>query len=355
MAVQVDRVQFNAMPKVWAFDKEVGPFMRDFMRVVWQNRERTGGDVDEVHTVAITGGTIDGITRFGIRSSGSGTFDLRLRNTENLTAHRTITLTTNDADRTVSLAGNLTTAGAFSTSGANALTLTTTGATNVTLPTTGTLATLAGVEALTNKTVNGLTITTTTGTLTLASGSSLITSGANSVTLTSTGATNVTLPTTGTLATLAGSEALTNKTINGLTVTSGTGTLTIANGSTLATSGANSITLTSTGATSVTLPTSGTLSTLAGSETLTNKTIGACTLSGTMSGGGNQVNNVIIGASNPLAGTFTTLTATSAFGCNGQTAQTAAAVGAAATDLASVITLANNMRTALINNGIATA
>jgi hypothetical protein len=37
--------------------------------------------------------------------------------------------------------------------------------------------------------------------------------------------------------------------------------LTLANGSTLATSGANSITLTSTGSTNVTLPTSGTLST----------------------------------------------------------------------------------------------
>lgn len=54
---------------------------------------------------------------------------------------------------TLSLGGNLTTAGAFTTSGANALTLTTTGSTNVTLPTTGTLATLAGTETLTNKTL----------------------------------------------------------------------------------------------------------------------------------------------------------------------------------------------------------
>ncbi|OIQ67553.1 hypothetical protein GALL_508670 [mine drainage metagenome] len=36
-------------------------------------------------------------------------------------------------------------------------------------------------------------------------------------------------------------------------------------------------------------------------------TIPAFTLGGTVSGGGNQVNNVIIGASTPLAGTFTTL------------------------------------------------
>lgn len=41
-----------------------------------------------------------------------------------------------------------------------------------------------------------------------------------------------------------------------------------------------------------------------------------------------------------------------AFACNGATPQTKATLGVAATDLASVIVLANNLRTALINNGI---
>ncbi len=43
---------------------------------------------------------------------------------------------------------------------------------------------------------------------------------------------------------------------------------------------------------------------------------------------------------------------TTGFGCNGKTAQTAFALGAAATDLPTVITLANNLRTMSINNGI---
>ena len=120
----------------------------------------------------------------------------------------------NNGINTITLGGNISTAGAFTTSGAYALTLTQTAATSVTLPTTGTLATLAGSEALTNKTVNGLTITSTNGTLTLVNGSTLATAGANSITLTSTGSTNVTLPTTGTLATLAGTETLTNKSFN---------------------------------------------------------------------------------------------------------------------------------------------
>lgn len=58
-----------------------------------------------------------------------------------------------------------------------------------------------------------------------------------------------------------------------LTVPATGATLTLANNSTLATSGAFATTFTSTNTTNVTLPTSGTLSTLAGTETLTNKAI----------------------------------------------------------------------------------
>ena len=55
----------------------------------------------------------------------------------------------NNGTNTITVAGN------FATAGAYALTLTATGATNVTVPTTGTLATLGGVETLTNKSMSG--------------------------------------------------------------------------------------------------------------------------------------------------------------------------------------------------------
>jgi hypothetical protein len=119
---------------------------------------------------SIIGGSHTAITSLGIRSTGSGAFDMSFANSENLTAGRILTLTLNDAARTINLAGNLSLSAAFSTVGGNAITLTTTAFTNVTLPVTGTLATLAGTESLTGKTINGNTITSGSGTLTLGAG-----------------------------------------------------------------------------------------------------------------------------------------------------------------------------------------
>lgn len=76
--------------------------------------------------------------------------------------------------------------------------------------------------AATATSINGLTISTTTGTLTLANSSSIITSGGNAITFTSTGTTGVTLPTTGTLSTLAGAETFTGKTITNPAITTQT-------------------------------------------------------------------------------------------------------------------------------------
>lgn len=70
-----------------------------------------------------------------------------------------------------------------------------------------------GVASATSINKVAITAPATSATLTLADGSTLATSGAYSTTLTATGATNVTLPTSGTLSTLAGSETLSAKTL----------------------------------------------------------------------------------------------------------------------------------------------
>ena len=212
----------------------------------------------------------------------------------------------NNGSKTITLGGNLTTSGAFAT------TLTSTGATNVTLPTTGTLATVAGTEALTNKTVNGLTITSTTGTLTVVSGGTLATAGAYSTTLTSTAATNVTLPTTGTLATLAGAETFTNKTLTSPVIG------TIVNTGTL------------------TLPTStDTLVGRATTDTLTNKTLTSPVISG------GSIDSAAIGATTRSTGAFTTLAANGAVTFTSAT--DASALGTAAVVLSGGLSVAKTM------------
>lgn len=151
----------------------------------------------------ITGGSHVALTALGIRSGGSGAFDLTIANTENLTTGRTLTVTVNDAARTINMGGNITTANTFTTAGNFSLILTTTAATNVTLPITGTLATLAGNEAFTNKTYNGNTLTPGTWALTGGGGKTLTFN--NSITLAGTDATVMTFPTT--TATIARTDA----------------------------------------------------------------------------------------------------------------------------------------------------
>ena len=87
--------------------------------------------------------------------------------------------------------------------------------------------------------------------------STITISGSFGATFTLSATTSVTFPTTGTLATLAGTEALTNKTYNGNTWTAGTGTLTIAAGKTLTAS--NTLTFTGTDGSSVAFGTGGTV------------------------------------------------------------------------------------------------
>lgn len=91
--------------------------------------------------------------------------DLIIAPGSDLTADHTLTVVTGDADRSITLTGNL------AMSGANNLTLTTTGATNVTLPTSGTLvndavttlSSLASIGTITTGVWNGTDIAVTAG------------------------------------------------------------------------------------------------------------------------------------------------------------------------------------------------
>jgi hypothetical protein len=201
----------------------------------------------------INAGTVDSLTALSIRDT-SAAYDVTIAavSSTTLDANRIFTLDMVNAARTMKLAGDIDLAGDLTTSGAYATTLTATGATGVTLPTTGTLSTLAGAETLTNKTLTtpkitdagagDLIITSSDGALSadrtlsidmtdanrsidlagdLTLSADLITSGADSLTFTTSASTNVTLPTTGTLATIAGTETLTNKTVTALTTSAG--------------------------------------------------------------------------------------------------------------------------------------
>jgi len=107
-----------------------------------------------INTPTITGpGSVTKISTFGLRDQTTTGFDTRIVSnnaTPALSANRTLTLDVNNADRTISLAGNINTSGnltlggALTTSGAHGTTLTTTGTTAVTLPTSGTLVSKDG-------------------------------------------------------------------------------------------------------------------------------------------------------------------------------------------------------------------
>ncbi len=46
--VRVNRTPLNTIPQQWAFDPEVGPFVRELLELIRQLRDRTGGDTDIV-------------------------------------------------------------------------------------------------------------------------------------------------------------------------------------------------------------------------------------------------------------------------------------------------------------------
>jgi len=130
----------------------------------------------------------------------------------------------NNGSNTITIGGNVTMSGAYTFTG-------TLGAnTSVTFPSSGTLATTTNATFGSGSTWNGNVIGAAYGGTGVANNaaSTLTISGAYGTTLTVSGTTSVTLPTSGTLATLAGTETLTNKSFNS-SVNYQTGAVTIAN------------------------------------------------------------------------------------------------------------------------------
>lgn len=49
----VNRIPFNTVPPEWAFHPTIGPFVRDLLTIVWQQRIRSGGDGDTITDTSI--------------------------------------------------------------------------------------------------------------------------------------------------------------------------------------------------------------------------------------------------------------------------------------------------------------
>jgi len=257
---------------------------------------------------------------------------LKIKTTDELQDNRTLTINTNDSNRTLTIEKDLVFKSNEITIGDQ--TIKTTGVTNVTLPTSGTLATLSNSEELSNKIINNSTIGLTTplagnftnlnitnnfkikGTEVLSSANELnlldgseigVPKGSKAVIYDSAGSVisgsqgiklhdidgNKTL-------TLKSNEQLSdNKT---LTININNDNKTFKLTGDLTIDGNYSTKLNTTGVTDIILPTTGTIATLSGSESLSNKAISSST-----------IDNTPIGMSNPATGKFTNMYASTIY------------------------------------------
>ena len=181
--------------------------------------------------------------------------------------------------------------------------------------------------------VAGAGLTFNSGVIDVVGTTNRITVNTDSIDIASTYVGQTSITTLGTIGTGTWQGTIVGPTYGGTGVNNGTKTITL--GGNFTHSGAHTLTLTTTGNTNVTLPTTGTLATLAGTETLTNKTItGAVITTG-------SINNTPIGASTANTGAFTSLTANNAVTFTSATDATA--LGTAAVVLTGGLSVAKAM------------